>query len=111
MDKVQEINALEERISSLRDEDIATESGKLKAQLQEGESVDNILPIAFALARETAKRTLGQRPYDVQLVGGIVIHQGAVAEMMTGEGKTLSAVAPTYLNALEGKGAHVVTVN
>jgi preprotein translocase subunit SecA len=111
MDKVQEVGALEEEVSSLRDEDIFAESAKLKTRIQDGESLDDILPIAFALARETAKRTLGQRPYDVQLVGGMVIHQGAVAEMMTGEGKTLAAVAPAYLNALTGKGVHIVTVN
>ena len=77
----------------------------------QGESLDDILPEAFALVREAAKRTLGQRPFDVQLLGGLVMHQGAVAEMMTGEGKTLAAVAPAYLNALAGKGVHVVTVN
>jgi len=111
MDKVEEINALEEKMSSFRDDDITVQSAKLKTRIQEGESLGDILPIAFALARETARRTLGQRPYDVQLVGGMVIHQGAVAEMMTGEGKTLAAVAPAYLNALTGKGVHIVTVN
>ncbi len=111
MDKVQEVNALEEHVSSLRNEELVAESEKLKARLKEGESLDDILPIAFALARETAKRTLGQRPYNAQLLGGMVIHQGAVAEMMTGEGKTLAAVAPAYLNALTGKGVHIVTVN
>ncbi len=116
-EKVLEINALETEIASLSDDELKTESVKLKERLvvhedgQPGESLDNILPRAFALAREAAKRTLGQRPFDVQLLGGLVLHQGAVAEMMTGEGKTLAAVAPAYLNALAGKGAHVVTVN
>ena len=95
----------------MSDEDILAESEKLKERIRQGESLDDVLPEAFALVRETAKRTLGQRPFDVQLVGGIVIHQGAVAEMMTGEGKTLAAVAPAYLNALGGKGVHIVTVN
>lgn len=108
---VGKINALEENVRALSNENLATESEKLKVRLQHGESLDDILPQAFALVRETAQRTLNQRPYDVQLVGGIVIHQGAVAEMMTGEGKTLAAVAPAYLNALSGRGTHIVTVN
>ena len=82
-----------------------------KAQVAEGALLDDVLPRAFALSREAAKSALGQRPFDVQLLGGIVLHQGAVAEMMTGEGKTLAAVAPAYLNALTGDGVHVVTVN
>ena len=110
-EQVSAINALEEKISALGTENILAESEKLKERVRHGESLDNVLTEAFALARETAKRTLGQRPFDVQLVGGIAIHQGAVAEMMTGEGKTLAAVAPAYLNALTGKGVHVVTVN
>jgi preprotein translocase subunit SecA len=110
-EQVAAINALEEKMSALSTDDLPAESEKLKVRLSQGESLDDILPEAFALARETAKRTLGQRAYDVQLVGGIVIHQGAVAEMMTGEGKTLAAVAPAYLNALTGKGVHIVTVN
>ena len=109
--KVQEVNALEPEIAKLGDEEIKTESLKLKERVGKGESLDDVLPRAFALARETAKRTLGQRPFDVQLLGGLVLHQGAVAEMMTGEGKTLASVAPAYLNALAGKGVHVVTVN
>jgi preprotein translocase subunit SecA len=108
---VSEIDALESQIAILRDEDFALETGKLKNRLLEGENFDAILPRAFALAREAAKRTLGQRPYDVQLLGGVALHEGSVAEMMTGEGKTLSAVAPAYTNALMGKGVHVVTVN
>jgi preprotein translocase subunit SecA len=122
---VREINALEPEIEKLSDEELRVESEKLKEQVQTAEKGDNeedktvaekatldeIAPRAFALAREAARRTLGQRPFDVQLLGGLVLNSGAVAEMMTGEGKTLSAVAPTYLNALGGKGAHVVTVN
>jgi preprotein translocase subunit SecA len=110
-EQVGAINALEGKVSAMNDAGILAESEKLKERIQQGESMDDALPEAFALARETAKRTLGQRPFDVQLVGGIVIHRGAVAEMMTGEGKTLAAVAPAYLNALGGKGVHVVTVN
>ncbi|MDE2019420.1 MAG: preprotein translocase subunit SecA [Patescibacteria group bacterium] len=110
-EKVAEINALEEGIVALGSDELKVESLKLKERLTAGETLDDILPRAFALAREAARRTLGQRPYDVQLLGGLVLHQGAVAEMMTGEGKTLAAVAPAYLNALAGKGTHVVTVN
>ncbi len=110
-EQVRAVNALEEKISAMSDGGLLAESEKLKERTQQGELLDAILPEAFALVRETAKRTLGQRPYDVQLIGGIVIHQGAVAEMMTGEGKTLAAVAPAYLNALSGRGVHIVTVN
>ncbi len=109
--KVREINALEGEVAALSDDQLKSESENLKTRIKAGETVDDVLIKAFALVREAAKRTLGQRPFDVQLLGGIVLHQGAVAEMMTGEGKTLSAVAPTYLNALAGFGAHVVTVN
>ncbi len=120
-EKVREINALEEGLKGLSDAEITARSLKLKAQFQkpvDGElpdstplNLDAILPEAFALARDAARRTLGQRPFDVQLLGGLVLHQGAVAEMMTGEGKTLAAVAPAYLNALASRGVHVVTVN
>jgi len=109
--RVGEINALEPEIKALSDDELAERSLGLKKRAQAGEPLDDILVAAFALAREAARRTLGQRPFDVQLVGGMVLHRGSVAEMMTGEGKTLAAVAPTYLNALAGKGAHVVTVN
>jgi preprotein translocase subunit SecA len=105
------INALEEETSKLSDEDLSRESEALRERIKNGEDVDAVLPRAFALAREASKRTLGQRPYDVQLMGGLVLHSGAVAEMATGEGKTLSAVAPAYLNALKGEGVHIVTVN
>jgi len=109
--RVAEINALEPEIKALSDEQLKEESLKLRDRIAAGESLDDVLPRAFALARDAARRTLGQRPFDVQLLGGLAIHSGAVAEMMTGEGKTLAAVAPAYLNALAGKGVHVVTVN
>ncbi len=109
--QVAEINALEPEIQKLSDDELKAESQKLRERVTDGESLDDILIRAFALARDAARRTLSQRPYDVQLLGGLVIHKGAVAEMSTGEGKTLSAVAPVYLNALTGKGVHVVTVN
>lgn len=109
--QVESINALESAIAALSDGQLKEESLALKSRLGNGESLDNILPRAFALVREAAKRTLEQRPYDVQLMGGLVLHRGAVAEMVTGEGKTLAAVAPVYLNALAGTGVHVVTVN
>ncbi len=109
--KVAEINAGEPEVEKRSDDELRAESTKLKERVAQGESLDDILPQAFALVREAAKRTLNQRPYDVQLMGGLVLHQGGVAEMMTGEGKTLAAVAPVYLNALQGKGVHVVTVN
>ena len=108
---VARINALEPRIEALSDEDLKGQTAKLKAELAEGKSLDDILPEAFATVREAAKRTLGQRHYDVQLVGGIVLHRGEIAEMRTGEGKTLVATLAVYLNALAGKGVHVVTVN
>lgn len=109
--KVESINALEESISKLADEQFPLETEKLKARLQNGESLDDILSQAFALVREASKRTLAKRHYDVQLIGGIVLHEGRIAEMGTGEGKTLVATLPVYLNALTGLGVHVVTVN
>ncbi|MBM3257145.1 MAG: preprotein translocase subunit SecA [Candidatus Liptonbacteria bacterium] len=109
--KVEGITALEPEIEKLSDEGLLKESQALKEKVQGGTSLDEALPRAFALAREAARRTLNQRPYDVQLMGGIVLHEGGIAEMMTGEGKTLAAVAPSYLNALAGQGVHVVTVN
>jgi preprotein translocase subunit SecA len=109
--RVAEVNALEPEIQKLSDEEIRAESLKLRERVAQGETLDAIAPRAFALVREAAKRTLNQRPFDVQLLGGFAIHDGGVAEMMTGEGKTLAGVAPAYLNALAGKGVHVVTVN
>lgn len=105
------INALESEIALLADSDFAVETMKLKERLVNGETLDQLLPRAFALVREAAKRTLGERHYDVQLMGGIALHQGNIAEMKTGEGKTLVATLPAYLHALMGKGVHIVTVN
>ena len=105
------INALEQSVADLSDEELKARTPWLKERLEKGETLDDILPDAFATVREAAKRTLGQRPFDVQLMGGIVLHRGQVAEMKTGEGKTLVATLPVYLNALVGKGVHVVTVN
>jgi preprotein translocase subunit SecA len=109
--KVAAINALEDKVSQLASSDFPAETAALKARLANGESLDDLLPEAFALVREAAKRTLGKRHYDVQLIGGMVLHESKIAEMRTGEGKTLVATLPTYLNALAGKGVHVVTVN
>lgn len=108
---VEQINALEPSIVSLSDQELAQKTTFFKAQLHEGKSLDDILPEAFAVVREAARRTLGQRHFDVQLMGGIVLHQGKISEMKTGEGKTLTATLALYLNALAGKGAHLVTVN
>jgi preprotein translocase subunit SecA len=108
---VQKINDLETQISKLKDEELAKKTDEFKKRLKKGEKLDAILPEAFAVVRETAKRTLGQRHFDVQLIGGMALNDGNVAEMKTGEGKTLVATAPVYLNALEGEGVHVVTVN
>ena len=109
--EIEEINALEGEISALSDEKLKEESLKLQDKVRGGESLEGLLARAFALVRESAKRKLGQRHYDVQLWGGLVMHQRGIAEMMTGEGKTLAATAPAYLNALSGKGVHIVTVN
>ena len=108
---VAKINALEPQMEALDDEALKNQTGILKGRLDAGETLDDILPEAFATVREAAKRVLGQRHYDVQLIGGIVLHRGEIAEMRTGEGKTLVATLATYLNALNGKGVHVVTVN
>ncbi|MFA6228334.1 MAG: preprotein translocase subunit SecA [Patescibacteria group bacterium] len=105
------INAFEPKISALSDEDLKAQTAKLKAELAKDKTLDDILPEAFATIREAAKRVIGQRHFDVQLMGGIALHQGHIAEMRTGEGKTLTATAPMYLNALAGRGAHLVTVN
>ena len=108
---VKKINSLEEGLKNLPDSAFPEQTAALKARLEKGESLDDILPEAFALVREASRRTLGQRHYDVQLLGGIALHKGNIAEMRTGEGKTLVATLPTYLNALTGKGVHVITVN
>ncbi|HZG46527.1 MAG TPA: preprotein translocase subunit SecA [Allosphingosinicella sp.] len=108
---VNQINALETSISAMTDEELRAQTVKFRARLDNGEELDAILPEAFATVREASIRTLGQRHYDVQLIGGIVLHRGEIAEMRTGEGKTLVATLATYLNALPGKGVHVITVN
>ena len=105
------VNAQEDNVKTLSDAQLPEKTKELKKRLQDGQTLDDILPEAFALAREAARRTLGQRHYDVQLMGGMVLHQGKISEMRTGEGKTLAATAPAYLNALSGLGVHVVTVN
>ncbi|PIR97890.1 MAG: preprotein translocase subunit SecA [Candidatus Colwellbacteria bacterium CG10_big_fil_rev_8_21_14_0_10_42_22] len=109
--EIDEINALEEEVSKLTDEELKERGLALKKEAQSGVGLDDLLVRAFAVVREVAKRKLGQRHYDVQLWGGIVMHQQGIAEMVTGEGKTLAATAPVYLNALDGKGVHVITVN
>ncbi len=108
---VSKIEALEEDIKKLSDDALRAKTGEFKKRLGAGETLDDILPEAFAVVREAADRVLGMRPYKVQLIGGIVLHQGRIAEMKTGEGKTLVAVLPAYLNALSGNGVHIVTVN
>lgn len=108
---IAQINRLESQISVLTNEQLAGKTVEFREQLSQGKTLDDILPEAFAVVREVAKRELGQRHYDVQLMGGIALHQGKIAEMKTGEGKTLTATLPLYLNALAGKGAHLVTVN
>jgi preprotein translocase subunit SecA len=108
---VDKINGFEPGISAMTDEELGNQTAIFRARLEDGETLEDILPEAFATVREAALRTLGQRHYDVQMVGGIVLHRGEIAEMRTGEGKTLVATLAVYLNALEGKGVHVVTVN
>ena len=107
----EKINTLEPKFESMRDKELKNMTSEFKERLANGETLDDILPEAFAVVREASKRVLGLRQYDVQFIGGMVLHQGRIAEMKTGEGKTLVAAAPVYLNALEGKGVHVVTVN
>ncbi len=108
---VKKINDLEPAFQALSNEQLAAKTSEFKQRLADGEDLDDLLPEAFATVRETARRVIGQRHYDVQLIGGIVLHQGKIAEMKTGEGKTLVATLPLYLNALEGKGCHLITVN
>ena len=109
--RVDEINALEGELEKLSDEALRARTDDFKKQLADGKTLDDILVPAFATCREAAKRTLGQRHFDVQLIGGMILHEGRISEMKTGEGKTLVATLPVYLNALAGKGVHVVTVN
>ena len=108
---VEKINSYEQTISILNDEDLKKKTGEFKRRLKQGETLDDLLPESFAVVREVAKRITKMRPFDVQLIGGIVLHQGKIAEMATGEGKTLVATMPAYLNALTGESVHVVTVN
>ena len=105
------VNAFEPAIEKLSAEELKAKTAEFKKRLEAGETLDDIMPEAFAVVRETAKRTLGERHYDVQLVGGYIMHKGNIAEMRTGEGKTLVGTLPAYLNALAGRGVHVVTVN
>src|SRR5690348_7690115 len=109
--RVNAINALEPELVALSDEALKALTAEFRQELADGKSLDDILVPAFATVREAAKRTLGQRHFDVQLIGGMVLHEGKIAEMKTGEGKTLVATLPVYLNALAGRGVHVVTVN
>ena len=108
---VEKINSLEPQIKELTDEQLKNKTNEFKEQLKQGKTLDDILPEAFAVVREASRRVLGMRHFDVQLIGGIILHQGRIAEMKTGEGKTLVATLPVYLNALTGKGVHVITVN
>ena len=108
---VELINSMEDDIAKLTDDELKAKTGELKGRLAAGETLDDILPAAFAVVRETSKRVMGLRHFDVQLMGGMVLHSGKIAEMRTGEGKTLVATLPVYLNALTGKGVHVITVN
>src|SRR5512139_3983190 len=111
MPVVDKINSFESIVSSLSDEQLKDKTSEFKSRLAAGETLDDILPEAFAVVRESSKRVLKMRHFDVQLLGGIILHEGTIAEMKTGEGKTLVATLAVYLNALEGKGVHVVTVN
>src|SRR6202021_2154475 len=109
--RVDEINALEDEIAKLSDEALRARTDEFKKQIADGTDLDDLLVPAFATVREASKRTLGQRHFDVQLIGGMILHEGRIAEMKTGEGKTLVATLAVYLNALSGRGVHVVTVN
>src|ERR671912_430174 len=109
--RVSAINALEKELEALSDDALKARTGELKQKLAAGASLDDILVDAFATVREASKRALGQRHFDVQLIGGMILHEGKISEMKTGEGKTLVATLPVYLNALTGRGVHVVTVN
>src|SRR5262245_53899106 len=109
--RVQAIAALEPELAKLTDDELRARTAEFKKQLEEGKTLDDILVPAFATVREAGKRTLGQRHFDVQMIGGMILHEGRISEMKTGEGKTLVATLPVYLNALAGRGVHVVTVN
>ena len=108
---VERINALEPEMQKLSDASLAGKTVEFRKRLEEGETLEQLLPEAFAVVREASVRTTGMRHFDVQLLGGVTLHEGNIAEMKTGEGKTLVATLPVYLNALEGKGVHLITVN
>ena len=108
---VDRINALEAGMQAMSDEELRAQTGRFRERVANGETLDDLLPEAFAAVREASVRSLRMRHFDVQLIGGMVLHEGKIAEMKTGEGKTLVATLPVYLNALTGKGVHVVTVN
>ena len=108
---VKQIESLRPQMIALSDDELRAKTDEFKKRLNEGETLDDILPEAYAAVREGARRSLGMEPFRVQLIGAIILHQGRIAEMRTGEGKTLVATMPAYLNALEGRGVHVVTVN
>ena len=108
---VRQINALEESMQALDDAALAAKTAEFRQRLADGATLDKILPEAFAVAREASQRTLGMRHFDVQLIGGMALHEGKIAEMGTGEGKTLVATLPAYLNALSGNSVHLITVN
>lgn len=108
---VQSINGMEPALEKLSDDKLRAKTEEFRRRLAEGATLDSLLPEAFAVTREAGRRALGMRHFDVQLIGGMVLHQGKIAEMRTGEGKTLVATLPVYLNALAGNGVHVVTVN
>ena len=111
VDQARRVNDFEAQIEVLTDSDLRCKTSEFKGRLEAGETLDALLAEAFACVREAARRTIGQRHFDVQVIGAAVLHSGAISEMKTGEGKTLVATMPAYLNALEGKGVHVVTVN
>ena len=108
---LENINSLEGELEKLNDNELKQNTLKLREKFNSGESLESLLPLSFATVREASKRILGQRHYDVQMIGGIALHQGKISEMKTGEGKTLVSTLPAYLNALSGKGVHIVTVN
>ena len=108
---IDKINSLSEEMKKNTHDKLSGKTSEFRQRIENGEELDSVLPEAFAVAREVSERTIGLRPFDVQLIGGYFLHKGYIAEMKTGEGKTLTATLPLYLNALEGKGAHLVTVN
>ena len=108
---VNQVNQMEARVTPLSDDQLRAKTSEFKERIERGESIEAILPEAFAVVREAGRRTLGERHFDVQLIGGIILHEGKIAKMATGEGKTLVSTLPAYLNAIAGQGVHIVTVN